>query len=189
MNSNAAFRYKFAMVHNGWVFGLWKRFVDVYVMWFPVYSYMYVSIPAWRIPWTEEPGGPQSTGSQRVGHDWATSLRFQLTLSGKFLVSASPSPSSSLWCPGFSNQPLLCGLFQAEKLKFTLYDSGVQGEVSKKRYSSGNSWPLPYFWKVEKENKRGRPAPRSDFRSGSQVCWANTEFQNEGLSPPSSKQL
>ena len=24
---------------------------------------------AWRIPWTEEPGGLQSTGSQRVGHD------------------------------------------------------------------------------------------------------------------------
>ena len=23
----------------------------------------------WRIPWTEEPGGLQSTGSQRVGHD------------------------------------------------------------------------------------------------------------------------
>ena len=26
---------------------------------------------AWRIPWTEEPGGPQSIGSQRVGHDWS----------------------------------------------------------------------------------------------------------------------
>ena len=26
-------------------------------------------IPAWRIPWAEEPGGLQSTGSQRVGHD------------------------------------------------------------------------------------------------------------------------
>ena len=24
---------------------------------------------AWRIPWTEEPGGLQSTGSQRVSHD------------------------------------------------------------------------------------------------------------------------
>ena len=24
---------------------------------------------AWRIPWTEEPGGLQSTGSQRVRHD------------------------------------------------------------------------------------------------------------------------
>ena len=27
------------------------------------------SILAWRIPWTEEPGRLQSTGSQRVGHD------------------------------------------------------------------------------------------------------------------------
>ena len=31
-------------------------------------------ILAWRIPWTEKPGGLQSTGSQTVGHDWATSL-------------------------------------------------------------------------------------------------------------------
>ena len=28
------------------------------------------SILAWRIPWTEEPGGLQSMGSQRVGYDW-----------------------------------------------------------------------------------------------------------------------
>ena len=26
------------------------------------------SILAWRIPWTEEPGGLQSMGSQRLGH-------------------------------------------------------------------------------------------------------------------------
>ena len=26
------------------------------------------SIPAWRIPWTKEPGGLQSMGLQRVGH-------------------------------------------------------------------------------------------------------------------------
>ena len=32
------------------------------------------SILAWRIPWREEPGRLQSMGSQRVGHDWATSL-------------------------------------------------------------------------------------------------------------------
>ena len=30
------------------------------------------SILAWRIPWTEEPGGPQSMGSPRVGHDYMT---------------------------------------------------------------------------------------------------------------------
>ena len=29
---------------------------------------------AWKIPWMEEPGRLQSTGSLRVGHDWATSL-------------------------------------------------------------------------------------------------------------------
>ena len=29
---------------------------------------------AWRVPWMEEPGGPQPMGSLRVGHDWATSL-------------------------------------------------------------------------------------------------------------------
>ena len=34
----------------------------------------YSSILEWRIPWTEEPGGLQSTGSQKVGHDWVTSL-------------------------------------------------------------------------------------------------------------------
>ena len=29
---------------------------------------------AWKIPWMEEPGGLQSLGSLRVGHDWVTSL-------------------------------------------------------------------------------------------------------------------
>ena len=32
------------------------------------------SILAWKIPWMEEPGGLQSMGLLRVGHDWATSL-------------------------------------------------------------------------------------------------------------------
>ena len=34
------------------------------------------SIIAWRIPWMEEPGELQSMGSQRVGHDWTTSLSY-----------------------------------------------------------------------------------------------------------------
>ena len=32
------------------------------------------SVLAWKIPWTEEPGGLQSTESLRVGHDCSTSL-------------------------------------------------------------------------------------------------------------------
>ena len=36
---------------------------------FPANMATHSSILAWRIPWTEEPGGPQSMGSQRVGHN------------------------------------------------------------------------------------------------------------------------
>ena len=32
----------------------------------------HLSITAWKIPWTEEPGGLQSTGSQRVRHNRVT---------------------------------------------------------------------------------------------------------------------
>ena len=50
------------------------------------------SILAWRIPWTEEPDGLQSTGSQRVGHDWATSLSLSHGYTTNFF-----SLSPSLW--------------------------------------------------------------------------------------------
>ena len=35
------------------------------------------SILAWRIPWTEAPGGLQSLGSQRVGHDCESNTHTQ----------------------------------------------------------------------------------------------------------------
>ena len=35
---------------------------------------------AWKIPWMEEPGRLQSMGSQRVGHDLATSLHFAVLI-------------------------------------------------------------------------------------------------------------
>ena len=50
------------------------------------------SIPAWEIPWTKEPGGLQSMGSQRVRHDWVTLLHF--TSLQKVLLR-----KSSCWIP------------------------------------------------------------------------------------------
>ena len=42
---------------------------------------------AWKIPRTEEPGGLQSMGSQRVRHDWATSLSFFSSyIVGRFFI-------------------------------------------------------------------------------------------------------
>ena len=47
------------------------------------------SILAWRIPWTEEPGGLQSTDSQRVGHNWVTNA-FTLYTSFSELLLVHP---------------------------------------------------------------------------------------------------
>ena len=41
------------------------------------------STPAWKIPWTEEPGRLQSMGSMRVGHNWVTSVYFSLSCIGE----------------------------------------------------------------------------------------------------------
>ena len=44
------------------------------------------NILAWRMPWTEKPGGLQSMCSQRVGHDWSDSISTEVLsrqLSGK----------------------------------------------------------------------------------------------------------
>ena len=37
------------------------------------------SVLAWGIPWTEEPGGLQSTGSHRDGHDLSELARVHVT--------------------------------------------------------------------------------------------------------------
>ena len=50
------------------------------------------SILAWRIQWTEEPGRLQPTGSQRVGHDWVTSLTFTI---GQWVQMKQTSGESS----------------------------------------------------------------------------------------------
>ena len=41
------------------------------------------SIPAWEISWTDEPGGLESMGLQRVGHNWATNTFTLVTLRKK----------------------------------------------------------------------------------------------------------
>ena len=65
------------------------------------------SIIAWRIPWTEELGGLQSMGSQRVGHNWRTACtHIAFTL---YLVQFRGSVmSDSLWPHGLQHVRLPC---------------------------------------------------------------------------------
>ena len=66
----------------------------------------HTSTPAWKIPWTEEPGGLQSMGSRRVRHDRATSLsvftfmlwRRKWQPTPVFLPGESQGPGSLVGC-------------------------------------------------------------------------------------------
>ena len=58
------------------------------------------SLLAWRIPWTEEPGGLQSMGSQRIGHDWSDLAWMQTA----FCFSTKASPNDMWRTRYFSNQ-------------------------------------------------------------------------------------
>ena len=52
------------------------------------------SIVVWRIPWTEEPGGLQSMGSQGVGHDWVTN---SLSYISCLFIWLHPGHSCDMW--------------------------------------------------------------------------------------------
>ena len=61
---------------------------------------------AWKIPWTEEAGRLQSMGSQRVGHDWATSLHSLHSLHTLSLEKEMATHSSILaWRIPWTEEP------------------------------------------------------------------------------------
>ena len=71
----------------------------------------YPSILAWRIPQTEEPGGLQSMGSQRVGHDWSdlahVAHRGAWTwghMQGHQEAASPPSEPAAPWVASFSSR-------------------------------------------------------------------------------------
>ena len=54
--------------HRLWISVYWREILLLCAM------APHSSTLAWKIPWTEGPGRLQSMGSQKVGHDWVTSL-------------------------------------------------------------------------------------------------------------------
>ena len=67
-------------------------------------------ILAWRIPWTEEPGGLQSIGSQRVEHEWVTNTHAHSYISSlassrrNGLIKRCPVGLKSAVLPGHQSQ-------------------------------------------------------------------------------------
>ena len=62
---------------------------------------------AWKTPWMEEPGGLQPMGSQRVGHDGATSLHFTLFARGHLAMSEGVFGFHNWWVLDFPGSPWL----------------------------------------------------------------------------------
>ena len=76
------------------------------------------SILAWKIPWTEEPGGLQSMGSQRVWHDWVTELNGNQNQAGDgfpVMVSSFPSLFHPL-PPVFFHSLQVCGPYASTSI-------------------------------------------------------------------------
>ena len=66
------------------------------------------SILAWRIPWSEQPGGQQSTGLQRVRLSWATSLSLSNTHDyhgGSMVKNLSANAGDVGSIPGLGRSP------------------------------------------------------------------------------------
>ena len=55
------------------------------------------SVLAWRIPWTEEPGGLQSIVLQRVGHDWSDLACMGSGRNEEVLVKGLKTSSYKFW--------------------------------------------------------------------------------------------
>ena len=109
------------------------------------------SILAWRITWTEEPGGLQSMGSQRVGHDWATSLLLFQWSSVDNLISGSSAfskTSLSIW------KFMVHVLFKSGLENFEHYFASMWDECNCVWAFFGNAflwdwnenWAFPVLW-------------------------------------------
>ena len=96
------------------------------------------SILAWRIPWSEEPGGLQSMGSQRVRYHWVTNSFIFTYMQGcqKVLWRGEISILFALWCE--------CGC-DTHSVKPCMFRVSCKWEVDEDsmkelRFKSGSVW-------------------------------------------------
>ena len=94
---------------------------------------------AWKIPWMEEPGGPQSMGSLTVRHDWATSL--SRTGEG----NGNPLQCSSLENPrdGAASWSAVYGVTQS-RTQLNRLSSNTQNSIEYSSWQMANSNQLSF---------------------------------------------
>ena len=96
---------------------------------------------AWKIPWAEEPGGLQSMGSLRVGHDCATSLSCIGEGNGSLFQCScleNPRDGGAWWAA-------ICGIAQSRTRLTRLSSSSIPKSGIAELYHSSLIYFSPYF--------------------------------------------
>ena len=108
------------------------------------------SILAWKISWAEEPGGLQSMGSQRVGHDWVTNtylwaMACRATQDWRVMVESSDKK----WSTGEGNGKLLQWFHSCLKNPINSMkrqkDRTLKDELPRSvgaQYATGDQWKI-----------------------------------------------
>ena len=124
------------------------------------------SILAWRIPWMEEPGRLQSTGLQRVGHNWATSLSLFTWKSSDVNTSAEDicvgAHCYPCWRPPWAQQ-----------------EGEVMGQCS--QTPSPHRWPHCWLVNIQRDSC---PALWSALSNSSDSVFENASALGEGNGNP-----
>ena len=101
---------------------------------------------AWKIPWTEEPGRLQSMGSQRVGHDWASSISL-FTFHFHALEKEMATYSSVLaWRIPGTGEP--GGLLSMGSHRVGHNWSDLAAAAAVLQRADGSLWPWILFWSI-----------------------------------------
>ena len=93
------------------------------------------SILAWRIPWTEDPDGLQSMGSQRVRYGWATSLSLSF-----MEIQASPQLTQQYKGKGMTEWQRSLGSSQKLPIDLPLCSGKTVSVFSTMKYWSVRIW-------------------------------------------------
>ena len=142
---------------------------------------IYSSSIAWKIPRTEELGRLQSMGSQRVGHDWATSLKQDLSVK-----TWGPCPPARE--PGDPFRPSFPG-FQWNDVGHSSFDflGGMLAE-----WGNDNSWGTTFeggnwgFLNKARESIWAEPGERRIYSW--YICLAEAKNENRRRGKSESKQ-
>ena len=134
------------------------------------------SILAWEIPWTEESGGLQSTGLQRVGHDWTSEQRNSIMIDMMIMTSEmrsvafnSVEPSLNWNCPlPYPNSfSLHCSWYPSSRWVVLRDEGSHVGQ--RKRFWAHSFTPGWHFTSSARMSQRDA---QPEGTGGPRCCWS-----------------